>query len=56
MAGLKEEDLSSEDIGLSTAAGSSSTLSESQHTHVHTSLAAASIDKNYMYHSFESHE
>ena len=48
---MKEEDLSSEDIDLPTAAGSSSTLSESQYTHVHTSLAAVSIDKNYMYHS-----
>ena len=35
VAGLKEEDLSSEDIDLPTATGSSSTLSESQYTHVH---------------------
>ena len=35
VAGLKEEDLSSENIDLPTAAGSSSTLSESQYTHVH---------------------
>ena len=48
---MKEEDLSSEDIDLPTAAGSSSTLSESQYTHVHTRLAAVSIDKNYRYHS-----
>ena len=35
VAGLKEEDLSSEDIDPPTGAGSSSTLSESQYTHVH---------------------
>ena len=35
VAGLKEEDLSSENTDLPTAAGSSSTLSESQYTHVH---------------------
>ena len=34
VAGLKEDDLSSEDLP-PTAAGSSSTLSESQYTHVH---------------------
>ena len=35
VAGLKEEDLPSEDIDPPTAAGSSSTFSESQYTHVH---------------------
>ena len=35
VAGLKEEDLPSEDTDPPTAAGSSSTLSESQYTHVH---------------------
>ena len=35
VAGLKEEDLSSENTDLPTAAGSSSTLSKSQYTHVH---------------------
>ena len=35
VAGLKEEDLPSENTDLPTAAGSSSTLSESQYTHVH---------------------
>ena len=35
VAGLQEEDLPSVDIDPSTAAGSSSTLSESQYTHVH---------------------
>ena len=35
VAGLKEADLTSEDIDPHTAAGSSSTLSESQYTHVH---------------------
>ena len=35
VAELKEEDLLTEDIDPPTAAGSSSTLSESQYTHVH---------------------
>ena len=35
VAGLKEEGLLSVDIDPPTAAGSSSTLSESQYTHVH---------------------
>ena len=35
VAGLKEEDLSGADIDPPTAADSSSTLSESQYTHVH---------------------
>ena len=35
VAGLKEEDLPSENTDPPTAAGSSSTLSESQYTHVH---------------------
>ena len=36
VAGLKEEDLPIENIDPPTAAGGSSTLSESQYTHVHT--------------------